>query len=247
VALVEHGKGGVTVEVGGKNGAARLKLKKGDVAVEVQPGEGAGKLRVECPTRFIVLPDFFADDILIDARKLPARRPRSRAKISCFSSGEGRRHRDVGLREQGAGRAALAKRRGDDRVVAASEIEFGKNRKIWVSVLEAPQIWHVKELRPEDAEKSVPLDWKMPFRAAWRCDLTRSNDLADSWDMLLQKDKDGEYLKPAGWAAGPRSCPRRASAGPRCSAPSSTRCGPTRRRGFVQPLKHDRVSSAAPR
>jgi hypothetical protein len=72
VALVEHGKGGATLEVASKGASVRLKVKKGDVTVEAQPGETAGKLRVECPSRFIVLPDFFADDIVIDARKLPS-------------------------------------------------------------------------------------------------------------------------------------------------------------------------------
>src|SRR5579859_909662 len=75
VAIVESGKGSATLEIGGKGpkgaASARLKVKKGDVTVEVQPGEGADKLRVDCPSRFIVLPDFFADDIVIDARKLP--------------------------------------------------------------------------------------------------------------------------------------------------------------------------------
>src|SRR5204863_443782 len=75
VAVVDHGKGGATLEIGGKAAkgvvTAKLKVKKADITVEVLPGDGAEKLRVECPTRFIVLPDFFADDIVIDARKLP--------------------------------------------------------------------------------------------------------------------------------------------------------------------------------
>ena len=36
--------------------------------VQVEPGPGADWLRVECPGRFVVLPDFFADDLIIDAR-----------------------------------------------------------------------------------------------------------------------------------------------------------------------------------
>src|SRR5581483_7307870 len=63
VAVLESGKGAVVLEVGGKGPKgtvlARLKVKKGDVTVEVEPGEGAEKLRVDCPSRFIVLPDFF--------------------------------------------------------------------------------------------------------------------------------------------------------------------------------------------
>ena len=49
----------------------KFRIKRGDVSVQAEPGTGAGKLRVECPGRFGVLPDFFADDITIDATRLP--------------------------------------------------------------------------------------------------------------------------------------------------------------------------------
>jgi hypothetical protein len=186
----------------------RLKVKKGDITIEAQPGEGSEKLRVECPSRFVLLPDFFADDIVIDARKLPgasAEIPSENFLLQLTGREDAivmtvfeNKEQDVRLSLSGT---------GDGRVADASEIEFGKNRKIWVSLLEAPQIWHAKEVRLEDAQKIVPLDWKMPFRAAWRCDLTRSNDLADSWDMLLQIQKDGEYLKPSWMGGGPEKLP----------------------------------------
>ncbi len=212
VALVEHGRGAATLEIGGKGPrgpvSARFKVKKGDITLEAQPGEGAEKLRVECPSRFVLLPDFFADDIVIDARKLPGASAEipSENFLLQLTGGEDaivmtvfeNKEQDVRLSLSGT---------GDGRVADASEIEFGKNRKIWISLLEAPQIWHVKEIKVEDAEKVVPLDWKMPFRAAWRCDLTRSNDLADSWDMLLQTQKDGEYLKPSWMGGGPEKLP----------------------------------------
>ncbi|HUR38085.1 MAG TPA: hypothetical protein VM222_01275, partial [Planctomycetota bacterium] len=71
VAVAEYGKGSATLVIGNTLVSATLKLKKGDVTVEVQSAEGVEKLRVDCPSRFVVLPDFFADDIVIDARKLP--------------------------------------------------------------------------------------------------------------------------------------------------------------------------------
>src|SRR5262249_51398084 len=55
----------------GTSVAARVRIKRGEGALQTEPGGSAGRLRVECPGRFIVLPDFFADDILIDARRLP--------------------------------------------------------------------------------------------------------------------------------------------------------------------------------
>src|SRR5258707_79780 len=76
LTLVENTKAAACLEATFKTAkggtlAAKFRLKRGDVAVQTEPGTGAGKLRVECPGRFVVLPDFFADDITIDAVKLP--------------------------------------------------------------------------------------------------------------------------------------------------------------------------------
>jgi len=252
VAVLESGKGGVVLEVGGKGpkGAvlARLKLKKGDVTVEVQPGEGAEKLRVDCPSRFIVLPDFFADDIVIDARKLPtaaAEIPSENFLLQLAGKGDAivmsvfeNKEQDVRISLTGS---------GNDRVATGSEIEFGKGRKIWVSVLEAPQIWHVREIEAADAGKTLPLDWKMPFPAAWRCDLTRSNDLADSWEMLVQKEKDGDFMKPSWMGGGPEKMPNTRK---RWTTVLGSFFYPVwsdaDRNGFIAPLKHDRLQFRGP-
>jgi hypothetical protein len=42
----------------------------------------------------------------------------------------------------------------------------------------------------------------MPFPAQWRVDFTRSNDLTDSWEMLLQEQKNGDYTKPSWLGSG---------------------------------------------
>src|SRR5262249_43779485 len=71
IAVAENGRGAVALDVASKAGTARFRLKKGVPFVEVQAVEGTATLRLECPGRFAVLPDFFADDILCDARKVP--------------------------------------------------------------------------------------------------------------------------------------------------------------------------------
>src|SRR5262249_7689813 len=76
VALVEKPKAGACLEASSRTArgaavAGRFRLKRGEVAVQSEPGAGAGRLRVECAGRFVVLPDFFADDIAIDATRLP--------------------------------------------------------------------------------------------------------------------------------------------------------------------------------
>jgi len=205
--VVEVGKASATVEATYKtpkgDATAKFKIKRGDVAVEVAPGAGAAKLRVECPSRYVVLPDFFSDDIVIDASKIPsasAELPSENFLLHLAGKGEAiamcvfeNRDQDVTVTAAGA---------GDARRFSGSEIAFGKEKKIWVALIEAPQVWHVGEVKPGDSKKETKLDWTMPWPAQWRVDFTRTDDLTDSWDLLLQKEEGGNYTKPSWMGAG---------------------------------------------
>jgi len=205
--VVEVGKASATVEATYKtpkgDATAKFKIKRGDVAIEVAPGAGAAKLRVECPSRYVVLPDFFSDDIVIDASKIPsasAELPSENFLLHLAGKGEAiamcvfeNRDQDVTVTAAGA---------GDARRFSGSEIAFGKEKKIWVALIEAPQVWHVGEVKPGDSKKETKLDWTMPWPAQWRVDFTRTDDLTDSWDLLLQKEEGGNYTKPSWMGAG---------------------------------------------
>jgi hypothetical protein len=201
LALVENTRGAACVEADyqtakGATISARFRLKRGDIAVQVEPAAGAGRLRVECPSRLIVLPDFFADDILIDAHTLSpdtVELPSENFVLHLAGDGEAiavpvfeNRQHDVKVHLQGT---------GAQRTVTASEIEF-EGKKIWVALLEGPQVWHRRNLQADDTGKIVPLDWHMPFPAQWRVDFTRPNGLTDSWEMLLPLE-GGQYVKPS--------------------------------------------------
>jgi CHASE3 domain sensor protein len=67
---------------------------------------------------------------------------------------------------------------------------------VWVAVMTAPQIWHVRDIRKEDLKKVMPLEWKQPFAAVWRVDWHRTDRLADSWQMVTECP-DGTFLKYA--------------------------------------------------
>jgi hypothetical protein len=206
-ALVENTRGALTLEATfqtakGIEVIGKFRLKRGDVAVQVEPGAGAGKLRLECPGRFVVLPDFFADDITIDAKRLsPAAVDLPSENFVLHLTGEGdalglcvfeNRQQDVTVTLAGE---------GDQRQVTGSEIGF-EGKKVWVALLEAPQVWHARDLTPADTGKVIALDWKMPFPAQWRVDFTRPNDLNDSWEMLLQETKGGRFVKPSWLGSG---------------------------------------------
>jgi len=201
ITVTENSKGAVAVEIVGpaKGGtaAAKLRLKKGDPAVETTPGAGAAKLRVEAASRFVVLPDFFADDIVVDAGKIPSasiEAPSENFLLHLGGKGDSivmavfeNRDQDVKLSLAGD---------GERRAFTGSEIQFGKSGKVWVSLLEGEGLWFTKVLERAQRGRVVPLGWKMPFPAYWRVDFTNSFELFDSWDMLLQEKDGGGFVRP---------------------------------------------------
>jgi hypothetical protein len=274
VALTENGRGAIGFEVTSKAGTVRIRLKKGDRFIEAKALSGDETLRIECPSRFAVLPDFFADDILFDARKVPAEKVdlpsenfllhftgrQDAIVMSLFEN----RAQDV--------RVTLAGN-GDDRAITGSEIEFGKSgSKIWVAVLEGVGMWHSIDVGAADAKRIIPLEWKMPFSAQWRVDFTRKDGLTDTWDMLLPEKEGNGFVKPS-WLApdGKISEATRTATGEvdrdayKPGGPASDRVGADRNRwttvlgrvqypcwsdrehkGFLQPLEHKRVAFDGP-
>ena len=76
LAIVENSPAGVVIDVTyespqGKKCGLRYELAMGQPYVQTEPREGATALSVEAPCRFVVLPDFFADDMVIDAAEIP--------------------------------------------------------------------------------------------------------------------------------------------------------------------------------
>ncbi|HEV3262717.1 MAG TPA: hypothetical protein VG013_38130 [Gemmataceae bacterium] len=200
--LVENTRGAACLEVHwktAKNGGitAKFRIKRGDVTVQAQPGAGAGRLRVECPSRLVVLPDFFADDITVNAAQAPADAievPGENFLLHLTGQGDAIAMCVFDNRQQDV-RVTLSGRAGE-RTVTGSEIGF-EGKKIWLALLESPHVWHALEVKAADDGKVVSLDWRMPFPAQWRVDFTRPNGLTDSWEMLLQESKGGPYVKPS--------------------------------------------------
>lgn len=179
----------------GKQLLLHYELNMGQVFVNTKPGEGVKTLQVTAASRFAVLPDFFADDIVIDAQQIPVEKaelPGENFMMQMLDEGNSilmtvssqkDQDVDVHLSGEGAGRS-----------ITSSEIYYGDQGNIWVTVLDEPGIWYFRDIAKEDAGKIIPLEWKIPFPAQWRVDWTRSNKLTDSWEMLTQLD-DGSYYK----------------------------------------------------
>jgi len=200
VALVENSGDQSTLDAtfrtaDGQDAAIRFELAAGQAFVKTTARRGATHLRIEAPCRFAVLPDFFSDDIVVDAESLPgdkAALPSENLLMHMVGNGEAivlavwsRRDEDV--------QVALATR-NQARNIRASEISYGSEGAVFVSVLEGHGIWHHREIKEADAGRTVRLDWKAPFLAQWRVDWRRRDGLTDSWQMFVEKP-DGNYVK----------------------------------------------------
>jgi hypothetical protein len=200
--IVENNTGNVTVEAAfqaeGKPLAVRYELKTGQLFVKTEPKEGARALRVEAPCRFAVLPDFFADDIVLDATELPVSRAELPSENFLLEMLEGN---DAVLMsvwtEQDQDVAVTLSGQEAGKRIDEAEIQYGAKGNVWVAVMAAPQIWHEHDVGSEDAGKVIPLKWKQPFSAVWRVDWHRTDRLADSWEMIMECP-DGTFSK-RGW------------------------------------------------
>ena len=189
---------------GGASVVLRHRLGIGQVFVETEPRSGADVLRVTAPCRFAVLPDFFADDIVIDATVIPgtqAELPSENMLLSLVGSGRAIvmsvwQHRDREVQVAFAGN-------GGERRLDTATIHFGKKGKVWTAVLEGEGVWHHRDVVDADRGKEIRLDWQWPFPAMWRTDWRCDTGLTDSWEMAV-KQRSGRYLKP-GWFGTPRS------------------------------------------
>jgi hypothetical protein len=223
-----------------------FELATGQAFVRSEPRAGVSGLAVSAPARFLVMPDFFADDIVIDATDLPvaeAELPSENFLLHLLPGGQSLVMTVTSNRERDA-RVELAGRERQRQVVR-TELEYGKQGKIWVAVLEGHDLWHQHDVARSEAGKILTLDWRAPFPAQWRVDWRQADRLNNSWEMVLQRP-DGEFDKP-GWFAESGSIPANRSRWNtvlgRFSYPcwiDGSACG------FLQPLKSPKVAFEGP-
>jgi hypothetical protein len=211
VSIIENASSGVTVDAayqspGAKPLVLRYELGIGQVFVRTEARQRVTALRTTAPCRYVVLPDFFADDMVVDAAEIPvatAELPSENFLLHLLPGNDA-----IVLsvcKDLGRDARVMLSGDGEKRLIDRSEVYYGKDKQIWVAVLEAPGIWHERPVAKEDAGKIIPLDWKSPYPALWRVDWRRTDKVASSWEMLTQLG-NGEFEKH-GWFGSPSRMP----------------------------------------
>ena len=210
--IIENTSSAVMVEASFRSAgsaAVRFRLTTGEAILEIRPDQGAKSVEVLTKSRYVVVPDYFGDDVVFDApsprpsppvgERVPEGRVRGNvylpAENFCLNLLNGgdaimmmvwqSSEQDVwlggeaGSREQGAGRGGCS-----------SRIRCLKGKSIWLAFLESPGLWHA-------GSASAKEDWKPPFPAKWRCSSLRVNGVADSWDWERGPVRDSRRVTPS--------------------------------------------------
>jgi hypothetical protein len=170
--------------------ALSFRLTTGEAILEIRSAAGAELVGLQCKSRYVVVPDYFGDDMVFQTGA-PSPRPSSPMRegvpegqvrgrflpaenfclhlldggdaivMSVWESSE----QDVWLAASSTGQASD---------LGSSRIRCLKGKSIWLAFLESPGLWHAGAASARD-------DWKPPFAAKWRCSLLRENGESDSW------------------------------------------------------------------
>ncbi len=201
VQILENTTASVMIEAsfktadGGKC-SLKYRLSAGQISVETRPGEGAGKLLVLAPSRYVVVPDFFADDMVFDAAATSRPRlalPTENFFVNLLDEGNAMVMCVWQSNKQNA--EAVITGEGRQRTIAGCVIQCAKDKNIWVAFLEGARVWHERRISAEEAKADVVLDWKPPFAAKWRGDLVGEDGAATSW-FFQQKAGESEEAVP---------------------------------------------------
>jgi hypothetical protein len=155
----------------GKSAEVTYRLTMGANLVEVRPGEGASRLRIEHPVKYVIVPDYFADDFVVSAASAGQSRVALPAENCLLAlAGDGEAITACVWPYGQVDADAVVERAGEKTALQGVEIACLPGKSIWVALLEGPGIWHSQKIAAaENAE--TELAWRRPFAAQWRCDL----------------------------------------------------------------------------
>ena len=153
----------------GKTASVRLRLTAGEAFVEARAGQGADRLLVHCEARRVVVPDFFADDMVFGPETCQGARvglPAENVVLNLIEGGDAIVMCVWQSNEQNADLLLTGERA--KRRIRGCEIELAKGKSIWVACLEGSRLWQSRPLADEEGADALARRWAPPFPAKWR-------------------------------------------------------------------------------
>ena len=219
VRIIENNPAAVMLEAvfqtqQGKNVSVTYRLTTGQIYLEISPGKGMNSLLIRTNTRHVVVPDFFADDVVFSPESFEGPRIGLPAENFLLYMLEGNDAIVMCVWESDTQNAqAISSEQGRRRVINGCDIQCIEDKRIWVAFMESSNIWHERLISDEDKGRDIVLDWEPPFPAKWRAAFIKRDELAESWNFRDEQEPD--FVSPAAgelvcscWFDGGRPCVR---------------------------------------
>lgn len=163
--IVENGSGAVTMETTYKSGAKlNLRMTTGEGTLEVQPGDKAVALGIDSPTNYLLVPDFFGDDLVFAEKAYTGRAlPAENMCLNLLAGGDAMM---MCVWQSSKQHAWLLAAEGNMRTM---RIDCMPEKKIWLAFMEGAGMWRAD---------NAPIVFKPPFPAKWRT-------VSESFDPVL--------------------------------------------------------------
>ena len=151
ISIKENTLASVSLEVGFRSAVNQpchvtYELNAGRAFVKTTAGTGVRKLRVRAPCRFAVMPDFFGDDIAVDASTISVDRAELPSENFLLHMMHGGEAILMTVSESRDNDVEIALSDSGPRRIVSSDISYGKKPHIWVAILADEGIWHQREI-----------------------------------------------------------------------------------------------------
>ncbi len=179
--------------------------------IEVKPAPEMKGISLLGPIRFGIAPSFIGDDLLFDPADYPSANSLWIAAEDLFLGLlEGENSELVMTWPRGNQRLALHLGPGEPAGRVADSIDFDNDgQSLYLAPLVAPGLWHKEALAPSFLEKDVTSQWKRPFPARWKTQLSEDG-VATTFAFRPSKGQvwrgvAGSYNYPV-WFNGQEAC-----------------------------------------
>lgn len=154
------------------------RLSAGQACLEIVPGEGIPKLTLRLASRYVVVPDFFGDDMVFRADAVgapPTELPAESLLLHLIEGGDA-----LAVCVWKSRDASASVRPTETRGLAATEVTCATGEPVWLALIEGEGMWTD---RPES--------WLAPFAAKWRLSVIGEEGMADSSEFTGQRLPEG--------------------------------------------------------
>ncbi len=187
VKIIENSQAAVMLEAAFKTKAGaiatfRFRVTAGESLLDLRGAQGAARMRVCDQAQYVVVPDFFADDMVFDPSAHTSARiglPAENSLLGLADNGgaivaciwpSSRQNADLPLAGEGAG-----------RTISGYEIDLPPDGRLWIAVMEGKGVWHARPLTEHKPGAELALDWTPPSPARWRADFAAADGMARSF------------------------------------------------------------------